>query len=111
MFVDSKRAYEARRKATQPWQYWYTTRPWRKVRAAQLRAHPMCCMCKARGVDRVATVANHIVPHRGDPALFWDRANLNSLCASCHNSDQQRIEGGGQGRPYVGLDGWPSNID
>jgi 5-methylcytosine-specific restriction protein A len=66
----------------------------------------MCFMCKARGVDRVATVANHVIRHEGDYHLFW-HGELNSLCAACHNSDQQRIEGGGKPRPIVGADGWP----
>jgi 5-methylcytosine-specific restriction protein A len=67
----------------------------------------MCFMCKQRGVDRVATVANHVIRHQGNYHLFW-HGELNSLCAACHNSDQQRIESGGKPRPRgVGADGWP----
>jgi 5-methylcytosine-specific restriction protein A len=32
----------------------------------------------------VATLVDHVVPHRGDPALFWDVENWQSLCATCH---------------------------
>jgi len=84
----AKQAYEARRNAP-PWRAWHSSYRWQKRRAAQLRAQPMCEMCKARGVDRVATVANHIKRHQGDYHLFWF-GELNSLCAACHNSDQQR---------------------
>ena len=37
-------------------------------------------------------VTDHVVPHRGDPAVFWDVSNLQPLCRSCHDSRKQRIE-------------------
>lgn len=54
----------------------------------------------------VATVADHIKPHKGDEVLFFDLNNLQSLCKPCHDSDKQREE---NGRPLVavGVDGWP----
>ena len=27
---------------------------------------------------------DHIIPHRGDRKLFWDRDNWQALCKSCH---------------------------
>jgi hypothetical protein len=104
--MDSKQAYEAQRNANLPWRQWYKTSRWQKLRARQLRAEPMCAMCKRRGVDRAATVCNHTVRHGGDYAAFW-HGPFNSLCKACHDSDQQRIEGGGKARPIVGADGWP----
>src|SRR6478672_5027190 len=103
--MGSKQAYETRRNA-QPWRHWYWTQRWRKRSKAQLRSQPMCVLCQARGVDRPATVANHVVPHHGDHELFW-HGELNSLCSACHNSDQQRIEGGGKARLPIDADGWP----
>lgn len=35
---------------------------------------------------------DHIVPHRGDPQKFFDPDNLQTLCASCHNSIKQKME-------------------
>ena len=32
-----------------------------------------------------ATVVDHIVPHRGDPKLFWDTDNWQALCKQCHD--------------------------
>ena len=32
-----------------------------------------------------ATVVDHIVPHRGDPRLFWDEKNWQPLCKECHD--------------------------
>src|SRR5947208_1619432 len=95
----AKQAYEARRNAL-PWRAWHSSYRWKQRRAAQLRAQPTCAWCKQRGVDRVATVAHHIIPHRGDYALFW-HGELASLCASCHDIDAQRMEGGGKARPRV----------
>jgi len=104
--MDARQYYEQRRCDAKPWRAWYTTARWQRTRAAQLRAHPMCVMCKARGVDRPATVCNHITKHDGDASLFWS-GPFNSLCKQCHDSDQQRIEGGGRARALVDVDGWP----
>ena len=30
-------------------------------------------------------VIDHIIPHRGDPILFWDRSNWQPLCKDCHD--------------------------
>lgn len=35
---------------------------------------------------------DHVVPHRGDESLFWDRANLQCLCQWCHAGAKQREE-------------------
>ena len=69
----------------------YNDKRWLARRAAQLRAQPLCVMCKASGFTRLATVADHIVPHRGDPNLFW-YGKLQSLCLTCHNNVKQQIE-------------------
>ena len=33
--------------------------------------------------DTPATQTDHVIPHRGDPLLFWDPANWQALCDSC----------------------------
>jgi shikimate kinase len=47
-----------------------------------------------RGVacGEVATVVDHIKPHRGDQALFWDKNNWQPLCTHCHASLKQSAE-------------------
>jgi 5-methylcytosine-specific restriction protein A len=52
-------------------------------------------MCLAEGRTTAATVADHIIPHRGDPDLFWC-GELQSLCATCHSRFKQSHESGGQ---------------
>ncbi|WP_420024395.1 HNH endonuclease signature motif containing protein (plasmid) [Cereibacter azotoformans] len=61
----------------------YTSK-WERARADFLAAHPFCRRCGAP-----ATVVDHIIPHRGDLSLFWDRSNWQPLCAADHNSAKQ----------------------
>lgn len=48
-----------------------------------------------RGQFVAATVVDHITPHKGDSALFWDKANWQSLCKRCHDSVKQAEEKSG----------------
>lgn len=70
---------------------------WLRYRAHFLRAHPLCVRCQALGRIKTATVVDHILPHRGDRALFWDKANHQPLCKSCHDR-KTALEDGGFGR-------------
>lgn len=67
---------------------------WQQAREGYLRKHPICVKC-----DRltVATEVDHIIPHKGDMVLFWDRSNWQSLCKS-HHSEKTAREDGGFGR-------------
>jgi len=64
-------------------------------------------MCDDEGVTKAGNVVDHIKPHKGDWALFADRANLQTLCEHHHNSDKQVIENGNNPVVRVGDDGWP----
>jgi len=64
--------------------------------------------CAKRGVpEPVATVVNHVTPHRGDWRMFWDRGNWEPLCKRHHDSDAQRRDGSGGQRNRIGPDGRP----
>jgi 5-methylcytosine-specific restriction protein A len=89
-----------------PHKRWYKTARWQALRLSQLNQEPLCRFCIIRGEVRVATVCDHIEPHRGDEIKFWS-GPFQSLCKLCHDSDKQRIERGGQARQRIGLDGWP----
>lgn len=68
---------------------------WQRYRLSFL-ADPrnvICALCK----HHVATVVDHIIPHRGDNELFWARANHQALCKRCHDR-KTAIEDGGFGR-------------
>lgn len=62
------------------------TSAWEKARAAFLARHSYC-RCGA-----LATVVDHIKPHRGDRELFWDKSNWQPLCTPCHSGAKQREE-------------------
>jgi 5-methylcytosine-specific restriction enzyme A len=63
---------------------------WRRARAAYLARHPLCVPCRAAGRLASATVVDHIVPHGGDPVLFWDEGNWQGLCKPCHDAKTAR---------------------
>lgn len=71
----------------------YTYR-WAKASKAYLRAHPLCAACLKKTPPRYtrATVVDHIVPHRGDPVLFWDQSNWQPLCKHCHDVKTARYD-------------------
>lgn len=78
-----------------PWRHLYNTKQWHKLRAIQLRDNPLCDMCQEQGRVVAATVVDHIKPHKGDKALFFDGNNLQSLCKTHHDSAKQKAERNG----------------
>jgi 5-methylcytosine-specific restriction protein A len=79
------------------------TRDWDIARSNHLVLNPWCAMC-----NQIATVVDHIVPHKGNMTLFWDKGNWQSLCAPCHNSTKQQIDKIGFSKT-IGIDGWPTD--
>lgn len=94
--VHAKRARRERwaevdaRRASRPSRKWYRLARWRTKARGQLMAQPLCAMCPDWS-RRPATVADHVVPHGDDPALFWSGV-LQSLCKPCHDIRKQRQE-------------------
>jgi 5-methylcytosine-specific restriction enzyme A len=89
------------------WKNFYHSAFWLRRRALQLKHYPLCKFCLARGVVMPATVADHVEPHKGNWNLFV-LGELQSLCASCHNSSKRYIEERGYGID-VDDDGWPTD--
>lgn len=58
---------------------------WQQSAKGWLAKHPLCVHCEAMQRITAATEVDHIIPHRGDMALFWDRTNWQSLCKPCHS--------------------------
>jgi len=65
---------------------WYYQKSWLVMRIRQLKRIPYCESCEEKGRYSIATEVDHIIPHRGDSALFFDSDNLQSLCESCHSA-------------------------
>jgi len=62
---------------------WYYTAQWAHLRQQVLTdAAYTCAQC---GMVQAALDVDHIVKHEGDPAQFWNRANLQALCKPCHS--------------------------
>lgn len=93
--------------ANAAYQSWYKTQRWRKFRLAHLKEEPLCRMCLRHGKMTMARVADHVEPHRGNPSLFWDGKNLQSLCLLHANSEKQKVEIGWAEKVSIGEDGFP----
>jgi 5-methylcytosine-specific restriction protein A len=65
----------------------YSSKRWRRLRAAKLMANPLCeCeACKANGSVTPADTVDHIEPRCERPYLEWDWSNLQSMSTSHHN--------------------------
>ncbi len=74
--------YEVRR--------WYRTRRWSALRGRILR--DQAYRCAGCGQVTATLEVDHIIKHGGIAARFWDRANLQALCRSCHQRKTQRGE-------------------
>jgi len=65
---------------------------WQSARLGYLRKHPLCACCEANGRTVPAVLVDHVVPHRGDKALFWQRDNWQGLCERCHRVIKAIVE-------------------
>jgi 5-methylcytosine-specific restriction endonuclease McrA len=90
-YLDSTR--DQARSAVSPLRRLYSTARWRRLRWSVLQAAGFACArCGLVTSDTSRLVADHVEPHRDDLRRFWDRANLQCLCWSCHSRDKQREE-------------------
>ncbi len=88
------------RRPTGPQRSLYQDPDWRRASAALLRERRWCecgeCLEheRAGGARLPSGIVDHVVPHRGDPRLFWDRKNWRALARSCHSRKTARADGG-----------------
>ena len=68
---------------------WYSSPRWVGLRSHVMNEEPCCRQCLSEGLSVAGTQTDHIVPHRGDPSLFWNRANLQRLC-DVHHAQKTR---------------------
>jgi len=78
------------------------TKQWDRAAKAFRVRYPLCGMrpggqvpvmsqCFLEQRVTAATQTDHVVPHRGDRVLFWDReGNWQSLCNACGGRKSQR---------------------
>lgn len=105
--VAARRQYDRERTPARQRGY---TRQWERVRAAWLRAHPLCERCQARGQIVAAVLVHHRQP---GAAQAGDHSDLESLCQPCHEAehaaDRWRPRDHGPALRGPGLDGYPTD--
>jgi 5-methylcytosine-specific restriction protein A len=69
---------------------------WKRYSSRRLRDFPLCAdpFNRHEGRPTAATQTDHIIPHKMDPALFWDADNHQSLCPSCGGYKSAKEQGG-----------------
>jgi 5-methylcytosine-specific restriction enzyme A len=75
-------------------------RRWQRVRLAFLQTSPLCCDPYGVHGDmpELASEVDHVIPHKGNAKMFWDDANWQALCKSCHSRKTMGECGGGEGK-------------
>jgi 5-methylcytosine-specific restriction enzyme A len=91
--VEQERALDRQRGSARARGY---TTAWEKARAGFLAKHPRCECPAHRGQPDAprSTDVDHIVPHRGDQRLFWDRSNWQAMAHACHSAKTAGQDGG-----------------
>ncbi|WP_028034116.1 HNH endonuclease [Chelativorans sp. J32] len=92
-----EKARDHYRNDSQPWRAWYKTARWQKLRAFVLKRDFYTCqrtgvLLTGRHPAPNSPVVDHIKPHRGDPELFWDEANLMTVSKAYHDTVKQAEE-------------------
>lgn len=88
---------------------------WRRESKAFLLKHPLCVECQKLGEVTPAKVVDHIVPHKGNKKIFWDRSNWQALCKKHHDIKTAKEDGafGRKSESYLGgfkpLQGYPKD--
>lgn len=68
------------------------TAEWDKAAKTYKVLHPFCVGCHAIGLRGNADVVDHVEPHKGDPAKFWDQTMWQSACRWHHDVVKKRLE-------------------
>jgi 5-methylcytosine-specific restriction protein A len=75
-----------------------------RIRAAHLRANPLCVHCMAKGIVTAATQVDHITALVNGGADV--EKNRQGLCDECHRI-KTAADLGHTARRTTGADGWP----
>jgi 5-methylcytosine-specific restriction endonuclease McrA len=86
-----------RNRNTAHWRAWYSTARWQALRLKVFVRDNYTCqrtgaLCAGTHPAPDSPTANHKVPHRGNPALFWDEDNIETVTKEVHDTLIQREE-------------------
>jgi len=70
------------------------THEWDVASRMFLQENPLCVRCLSDDEITPSQVTDHIIPHKGDMSLFWDRANWQALCKRHHDVKTATEDGG-----------------
>ena len=87
------------RQRSHEYAYLYNDQRWRGpdgIRQRRLSNEPLCRECKRHGIIRAASECDHIIMHKGNPDIFFNYEQTQSLCESCHSA--KTIKEGAFGR-------------
>lgn len=92
-----QKARDRERRATQPWREWYKSPRWEALRQAVFARDLYTCqrtgiLCIGKSPAPDSPVAHHKIPHHGDPKLFWDINNVQTVCKAEHDGPIQQEE-------------------
>lgn len=103
----------------QEWRKWYKTKEWYRIKATAHKRDSVLVngklVPKCRQTGQIldgkypapnSPVADHIQRHRGDPDLFFNLDNIQTVSMAYHVKQKQRQERRGYAK--LGPDGWPA---
>lgn len=67
------------RDTTSKYKHMYNSK-WDKARKEFLVVNMYCVKC-----GKPADTVHHVIEHKGDWKLFWDKSNWVAICSSCHS--------------------------
>lgn len=90
-------AQPKRERNNAPWRAWYSTKAWQELRLRVFERDGYICqrtglICAGKHPAPDSPTANHKVPHRGDPVLFWDEDNIETVTKQVHDTAIQAEE-------------------
>lgn len=85
------------RTGAQPWRAWYKTSRWQRLRISVFTRDGYVCqrtgvLLTGKHPAPDSPVADHKRPHRGDPALFWEIDNIETVSKAYHDGAKQAQE-------------------
>jgi len=80
-----------------PWRAWYSTARWQELRQDTFERDGYICqrtgiICAGAHPAPDSPVANHRIRHNGDPVLFWDPDNIETVTKQVHDTVIQAEE-------------------
>lgn len=74
----------------------YATPEWKAASKAFRTLYPRCCCTLHQGKPDApkSECVDHVTPHHGDPAKFWNRSNWRAMAWRCHAAKTNSQDGG-----------------